>query len=232
MQEWAIYNNRVIESEIGDVHFSTILDQGFVEVYEMSPELHCHGYFEILYAIEDGFYLDTSDGAADMIDPSVICLVPPGIYHGTRPRCLSSKKLALRFRYFKIGKDGITPSLYRSFHERISSCRSVAYFSAEPDLINVLNSLRQEITTQGDATLQYTEAILNQFYLLLMRKICKLNQGIERTDPDVGISDREKRRIQIEDYFHQYYADNITEEHMADAIGLSKRQLSRVLKDI
>ena len=198
----------------------------------MSIEPHSHGYFEILYTIEDGFFLDLSHGITKEMTTLDVCLLPPATYHCTRQRSIQSKKLALRFHYSKAGKTDNSSSLYQIFDTVISSCKEPLFLSNEPDIFNLLNNLRQEMLFIDKATKEYTEALLNQFYILLMRKINKYVLRPSQTSDNDIISHSEKRRIWIEDYFHQYYPLSITEEHMAEKIGLSKRQLSRVLREI
>lgn len=232
MQDVSAYEYRIIESDIADIHLNTILDQGFFRGFEMSPELHCHGYYEVLCSMEDSFFLDMADGVIKEMKKGEFCLLPPGTYHGNRPCSEHSKKLAFRFRYTKNGKLDDETSLYQLFHAAMSSCCDPVFFAKEDDLMAVIDFLQQELNTEENPIKEYTEALLHQFYLLLMRKIYKyMSDSVD--NPKSGVAnDKDLRRILIEDYFLNYYSENITEDHMAEQIRLSRRQLSRVLREI
>ena len=99
-------------------------------------------------------------------------------------------------------------------------------------MANLIHQLRREILNPGRATKEYTEVLLNQLYLVLTRRL-EDRLGTDATVAQAdGEDDREHRRVWIEEYFQQYYGSGITEEHMAQRMCLSKRQLSRVLREI
>ena len=220
----------ILENSMGDLKISSVADLGFFKAFQMSPELHAHSYYEILLALEGGLYLALSDGEGRTLGIGDLCLIPPGVYHGTCPLEESSKKLALRFRYER--ESGNDEALYRRFCGTLSACKDVIHLPDERGMVGLIDQLREEILEPGSATKEYTETLLNQFYLLLMRRL-DARQGLDtETGREKAEDDREERRIWIEDYFQEFYGESITEEHMAEKMNLSKRQVSRVLSEI
>jgi AraC-like DNA-binding protein len=198
----------------------------------MSPELHTHSYYELLISLEGSFFLDLSDGDCKELRSGDFCLIPPGVYHGSRPAGENSKKLALRFRYVRESKQEQRGSLYEMFHRAMKACEDVILFFEDSDMIRRIEELRRELLTQGRATREYTEVLLNQLYLILMRMLddrLDAEAAFKQTDVE---DEREQRRVRIEEFFQNYYGCSITEDHMAEMMCLSRRQLSRVLREI
>ena len=222
----------ILENTMGDLKISSVADQGFYDNFTMAPELHTHSYYEILFSLEGGFFLDLADGACKEVRMGDVCLIPPGVYHGTRSCGDTSKKLALRFRYVREAGQTQSGSLYEIFHRAMTACEDVILFDGDSDMVHQVDELHREILTPGRAMKEYTEVLLNQLYLLLTRKLDRrLQVDVTAKQADVG-DEREQRRIWIEEYFQKYYCSSITEEHMAEQMCLSKRQVSRVLREI
>lgn len=198
----------------------------------MSPALHSHSYYEILYPWEDGFFLDLANGEVREVHMGELCLIPFGVYHGTRPFGAYSKKLALRFGYSKRTDTSETGSLFALFDAVMHTCKDVVIFSDATELADTLDAFRKELLQPLAATEAYREILLNQFYLLLMRRMdVHCGQTFARQSAN-NRDDRAERQIRIEKYFHQYYSQAITEEHMAQLLCLSKRQVSRILREL
>jgi AraC-like DNA-binding protein len=92
--------------------------------------------------------------------------------------------------------------------------------------------LRDEIRAPGIGTKEYIESVLSRLYLLLMRKLCERDERSDEKSQIKNGDEQEKRRLQSEEYFQEYYMQSITEDHMAERMCLSRRQLSRVLREI
>ncbi|MBR2353495.1 MAG: helix-turn-helix domain-containing protein [Clostridia bacterium] len=222
----------IFENSIGDLRISSIADQGFYKHYAMSPELHTHSYYEILFSLEGGFFLNLSDGMGREIPVGSFCLIPPGMYHGTRAGGTASQKLALRFRYTKDTEGREGESLYERFHRVLKEERQTVLFFEDAEIVRCMELLRDEIGSPGIGAKEYIESVLSRLYLLLMRKLCERDGQSDEKSQVKGGDEQEKRRLQSEEYFQQYYTQPITEDHMAERMCLSRRQLSRVLREI
>lgn len=224
----------IIDLRLGDLCIHTVPDKGFYRQYDMSPQLHAHSYYELLFSIEDGFLLDFSEmGEGMTLCVGELCLVPPGIYHGTRPRTEHSKKLALRFRYFRLEEErGRTrESLYEIFHQAMLSYRKAERMKGDGELWTLFETLSRELFSPTVGSDEYVRVLLGQLFLLLIRRVSQGNKELDLS-PEIPMDERESRQIRAEEYFQENFDQPITEEHMAKWFNLSKRQLSRVLQNI
>lgn len=223
----------VFENSIADLKISSILDQGFFQMFGMSPELHSHSYYELLFPADGGFGIELTQREQKRVDKGFFCLIPPGIYHGTYPTSEHSKKLAIRFRYDRIAETEGKVSVYERFHQALSSCREISLFSAGERMNALFFLLQAELGSVQVASGEYLEAIMTQLYICMLRSMGEQQEvalGKERETPICD--DRDQRRIRFEEYFQQHFHEEITEEHMAKEMNLSKRQISRVIREI
>ncbi len=222
----------MFENSIGDLHLCSVPDRGFYQSFGMSPELHAHSYYEILFSTQGGFFVDLSDGTVIDVSMGDLCLIPPGQYHGTRAVSEDTKKLALRFHYVKGTDSRGKESVWELFHRAMSACDRAILITQSGDMRDLLALLQREILSHGPVAREYTQALLSQFYILLLRRWQKFCEScVEDEKPDAW-REREQRRLLVEEYFQEFYAHPITEEHLAERMNLSKRQVSRVLREI
>ena len=222
----------ILENSMGDLRINSVADRGFYEEFNMSPELHVHSYYEILFSLCGSFLLNFSDGNKRELRGGDLCLIPPGVYHGTSACEDGSRKLALRFRYERATEEKSGESLYGLFHRTLSATEEVVCFFDEEEMSDCMERLRRELLSPGSATKAYVEALLSQFYLRLMRQLGE-RLGQAETDKQSGSYDeRSQRQLLIEEYFQENFAQSITEDHLAAEMCLSRRQVSRVLREI
>ncbi len=226
-------NYSLMENTIGDLKISTVLDQGFFQMFGMSPELHSHSYYELLFPLDDGLGVELAQGEIKRVETGTFCLIPPGIYHGTRSIEEGSRKLAIRFRYARHTEGDKEASVYEQFHKALSACGGLSVFSCGEEMRAAVVLIRKELEGKQIASEEYLKAVRTQLYICLLRSLSEQNDEENGARKDSGAQDdREQRRIWIEEYFQQYYAQPITEDHMAQRMNLSRRQVSRVLKEI
>lgn len=221
----------ISETVIGDLKINSVFDRGFLNVFGMFPELHTHSYYELLFAVDDGFFVELEKSDSVYVKSGEFCLIPPEFFHGTRPVSEKSKKLAIRFRFTKDFDISHEPSAYHSFYKSMKNCNSAIVIS-DDNLTSVINLLRCELENGGMASKEMTESLLVQFYIRLLRKFDTEKMSADKLVFDADFNDREFRRIWIEEYFQQNYKYSVTEEKMAEKMNLSKRQVSRILKEI
>lgn len=222
----------ILETVIGDLKINSVFDRGFLNVFGMFPELHTHSYYELLFAVDDGFFVELEKSDSLYVESGGFCLIPPEFFHGTRPASEKSRKLAIRFRFTKDFDASSDISVYQSFYNAMKNCKSAVVLSDNNDMTSVIRLLRSELEKGSIASKEMTEALLVQFYVLLLRKFDTVGESADKMIFDTDFNDKEFRRIWIEEYFQQNYKYPVTEEKMAEKMNLSKRQVSRILQEI
>ena len=76
-------DNFMIDTLVGNLCVRSIFDMGFEQCYTMSPKLHNHSYYELLYAADGTFYVKLSDGNSIQLNEGDFCFIPHNIYHST-----------------------------------------------------------------------------------------------------------------------------------------------------
>ncbi len=224
----------VIVTEIGDLSIHTVLDNGFIQHSELAPEVHSHAFYELLVAVDGQFAADIQDADREargiVLNTGDVCLIPPGIYHSTRGISDSPVKLALRFSCKAAGGSS-RGEVFGDAMRVLCGCTHPRLISPPQKIYGITRELREEINGGGIASREYIGTLLSQLYILLFRLLdtAEAEKGAVSVIPS-GTEDN--RQIQIEEYIFNHFGEQITEEDLAREMHLSKRQLSRVLRQL
>ncbi len=224
----------VIITEIGDICIRTVLDNGFISSSELAPEVHAHAFYELLVAIEGKIAVDIQNvargGSTILMNTGESCLIPPGIYHATRGASDFPAKLALRFGCARLEKRG-NSSVFEDATRALFSYAVPKILSPSAGIYDLTCELRREINSGGIASREYIGVLLSQLYIRLFRLLDVDGEG-KSTESAISADGDDSRQIQIEEYIFTHLCEQITEENLAREMHLSKRQLSRVLRQL
>ena len=219
-------------TKIGDMSVQSILDSGFIRDYELTPVIHVHSYYEIHATVEGVLVIESASGQKTAVPQGCVCLIPPTFYH----RTLSDKqsdgkpcsKLGIRFLIEPASSDS-TDKLYDICRSVLAGCTAPILVQNAGILFESILTIRQECRSNGLAAASCISALLGRLYIELFRSMVK-DSSLHFFSGEHGVKKEEKRRLAIDEYFSCYYRNQITEEDLARYIGLSKRQISRILK--
>ena len=215
-------------TRISELEFNTVMDTGFFGEYTLTPEIHSHPYYELLAALQYDFRVEMLDGDIIEMNPGYLCIIPPGRFHATCADGIMPEKLAVRFSFRKL-KRGEDSGLYRLCGELFQNITApVKVYS--PELCVIMKSLRQELLNAGIASNELVQALFTQLYIGMIRLVSMPSQNVQ---PKKTVTDdKNSRYYKIEIFFTDHYNEQITENDLAVELGLSKRQLSRILRSI
>jgi AraC-like DNA-binding protein len=220
-------NQSIFLLDIEDLHMEAILGGGFWGNYQFASEIHSHTYFELMMCYSGSFSLTLNDGSALTLDADCLCLIPPGVYHCSRDISPDARKSAIRFYCTR----NLTPgSIYSTFTGITQRRTAPVLLGKQPQLMALTALLSQELQKVELARDTCVKAILSQFFVILLRLLCK-DMPIEAPAGAPG-TDPAARRLTIEEFFHSRHSEPITEEDLASLLHISKRQLSRVLRQL
>ena len=213
---------------VADLELHTVMDEAFYGSFTLSPQMHSHPYFEIIMSVAGCFSIDLLDGTSIVMQEGDLCVIPPESIHGTCPIDSSPEKLAVRFSYRKIKGE---PCIFELLDGALAALSGPVHIHGEHSLSELLLTIRRELSASKLASQALVQALLQQFYIYVLRLLC--HRAESRTPPAPPPEDsRISRYYTIEVWLADHYAEPVTENDAARKLGLSKRQLSRVLQDI
>lgn len=216
-------------TRLEDLQIRSILDTGFFHEFEMSPDIHSHAYYELLIGLDEGFQLELSDRNAVKVEAGSCFLIPPGVYHATGQTGSNSRKLAIRFEYMCSEEGKTKDSLYEFWDKAMKRQESVILLGKNGELLRAVMAIYEELDRGGIGHQVYLQALFTRLYVEVLRSLHKQS---EKQNPREHHSAPENdiRGLKIEEYLYDHFAENITEEKLASELGLSSRQLDRVLQ--
>ena len=209
--------------KLEDLRIEAVLDSGFLGDLSFSDEVHAHAYYELVWAVAGSIRIESPQSATVQLCVGEVCLIPSGFYHRVRADEEGSGKLAVRFHCTKAGKG----CLYQNFFGALSQQHTPLFLGNQPQFCLCLQTLRRELCTPDLAQAPYLQSLLVQLFCLLMRQLpTDVQSHSPVTEEDLS------RRLQLEEYLQQNFHAPITEAIAAEYMHLSKRQLSRVIREI
>ena len=211
--------------EIGDLRVEAVLDSGFWNNFQLSPNIHKHNYCELMLCQEGEFAIAPENGTPYPMTPNHICLIPPGVYHCTTNASPDARKLAIRFYCTRALIPG---SMYNAFSTAMENRQTLIPLGRQERFLDLSRQLCQELQSENLGWDSCAKAIVTQLFVGFLRLLCE----DVPSDTEPAPEELSQRRLVIEEFFFFRYADPITEEDLAAHMHISKRQLSRILQKL
>ena len=219
----------VLLTDLENLRIRSVLDTGFFAEFQTTSEIHAHPCIELMIALEGNLTLKLSDGTLLCAKEGELCLIPPMVYHST---CSSDvKKLALRFYCEEIPDFQGESSMAETWNTIQLHLQTATVLTNTHTLCKLLWELRQELSSPRLASGAYIRALLTRFYVDLLRRLSasdESNGSLTEQKQDK----QELRQLRIEEYLFHHYHEQIVEEDLARYMNFSRRQVSRILKQI
>ncbi len=222
--EEIFYSSHSIKIE--NLSLTVSLDNGSIEDRVKDTRSHSHPVFEIQASLSGRFLMETPDGDGAVVEKDTLVLIPPEVYHGIRAST-PAQRFALRFSMLRAEEAG--EDLYGCF----GSVQTLTTLENATELISLMHRIREECLHPGAASLSLRKIYLTEFFLLLYRRLSAAKQSALAREPSLSKSDDSHARYnKIEIFINRHLGDPLCEEQLAEALGLSVRQTSRVVKSI
>ena len=196
------------------------------------PNRHAHTGYEVQAALMGEYDIEFGDGKkVRMKAPGTVCLIPPGCDHSSHYAGPGVRQLGLGMRFnwrHKPGQGELSGLL--DALNRLPKNEPILLTNAK-ELCETLKRFSEELAAPDVGSEVLLDALLRQFYIQLFRalKAATGPRARDRSDHDK----REDRYGKIEEFFHEHYANRtVTEEDLAEYLSVSKRQTSRILRQL
>ena len=224
-----LYENYFYSSytlQIENLSLTVTLDGGICTRTVRQTPLHSHPVFELQAVLNGELSLDIQDADGIRLKKNEICLLPPDLYHGVSPTD-DTERLTLRFSLQRLGDAEGGEDL----HARFARLSHVSCIKDAEAIIRILECIRAEAISPMAASDALCRAYFSELFILLFRRLGTEDSAAPKHS--LGESDDENARYnKIEFMMQQRMAELFREEDLAEALGLSVRQTSRVMQRI
>ncbi len=210
---------------IENLNLTVTLDDGAQKKTVASTSLHSHPVFELHALFSGEIMLDFPGAESIRLSGNDVCLIPPDCYHGVTP-LTDALRITLRFSCVRNQCEGC-----EDLYQRFSRLCTVTLLKNEDQLIPLLLSIREEILSPMAAGAALLRAYLCELFVLLYRRLgerCPTPESNHLSESD----DENARYNKIELLMQWHMGEPFREEDLAEALGLSVRQTSRVMQKI
>lgn len=198
----------------------------------ISPELHSHLYYEVQMAQTGSYCIHFEDKQLFVSGPDTLCLIPPNCYHSCHyTEEETTRQIGLQFRCRqRPGQVHHTP-----LSEAIALLPTDAptLLTGVSHLCTVLSAIADELSAPDLSSESLLESLLRQFYIHLFRSLKKHSSPQKLSSNSLAENDsRSGRYHKIEVFLNDNFAKPVTENDLAEALSLSKRQTSRIMQQL
>lgn len=195
-------------------------------IHPLTPsDLHSHRKFEVQTALAGEYRVDFEDRMLQVGAPDTLCLIPPNRIH----KCSHSSGDAMQIGLHFTVEQKAAPSPLADAVSLLPAQDPVLLTDCVP-LCETLRAFAEELQNPGPASELLLEVLLQKFFILLLRRLQEQTSVSERIQPEYN--PQADRYNAIETFFHTRYQSSITENDLAEALSVSKRHTSRLLRQI
>ena len=221
--EEVFYSSYSIELE--NLSVTITLDGGILEKEISTSPFHDHPVFEMQAVTKGELLLKAQENLPISVKEGGICLIPPDVYHLVSAK-ENTRRLTMRFSFHARPKENC-----EDLFSRFNALKTLTPFENAEPIISLLKNIREETLSQKTASAPLCRAYLCELFLLLYRRLIAVTETEECT-PLSEKDDASARYNKIEILMQQHIREPICEEDLANALGLSIRQTSRVMQNV
>ncbi len=218
--------NTILKIEMGNITVKPVM-QGFWrgENQPGSP-MHNHAAFEFHMLLRGNAILETEQETLQLKEKDSV-LIPPELFHSFKNQEKGSAILSFTFYIEKNRrKNGVD---YESLvEEKIRAVEHPIIFSQNIQIEDSLTKIVANIYIKSLVTEERTKA---QFILLFAEIFLLIDDQTSSVyDYENDAVENDTRIFMIEEYFNEYYMENISLKNLAERLYLSEKQTDKMIK--
>ncbi|MBQ3557591.1 MAG: helix-turn-helix transcriptional regulator [Oscillospiraceae bacterium] len=193
------------------------------------PNRHSHTGYEVQVALEGEYCITFGQQTIRMCAPNALCIIPPGCRHSSEYAGSGVRQMGIGLRFGCRQRQ--SPEEATGLLELMDMLpKTEPVFLTDGELCQTIRRFSEELAAPDVGSELLLDALLRQFYIQMFRALKAMAgpQIRDRSDHDK----REDRYGKIEEFFHEHYAQPVTEEDLAKYLSVSKRQTSRILRQL
>ena len=221
--------NDKLTIEVENLRIYVVLYGGFFyQSSEQSPT-HSHNRYEFHLTIDGCTNLSTNSKEFSL-NSSQACIVAPHVIHTCRPIREKTVKTSFGFSFEKINKK-TKNDIYSIFSKAFCNIEDVRKIDYANKYIPDLNRIMSVFYSRESFALIKLKMYFSLFMFNLADDLLPENEhelSQLNTEPRIEKTDKNIRRIMIEDYINHNYGKEISLESLSKTLYLSKKQTERI----
>ena len=216
----------VLKIEMCNITIKAIMHGFWHGENQPSSRMHNHATFEFHMLMRGNAIMETEGETIELNEKDFI-VIPPEKFHCYK--YLEKGSAVLSFAFF-IEKNGRKSNIDygRLVDEKLKNVGHLIHFSRN---LQIEESLTKIVASVYTKTLVVEEQMKAHF-ILLFSEIFLLIDDRKSTinDSESDLAENDARIFMIEEYFNEYYTENISLKNLADRLYLSEKQTDAMIK--
>lgn len=218
--------NSVLKIELGNITIKAVM-QGFRHGESQPGSLmHNHAAFEFHTVMRGNAILETPTETVFLKEKDSVLIVPE-LFHSFKEQEKGSAILSFAFFVEKSRRKSGTD--YDALIEK--KLRGIEHLIIFPGNLQIEDCLSKIVTNVYADSLVANDRIKAQFMLLFSEIFSFLDdQTTAAYDYEGDVAENDTRMLMIEEYFNEYYMENISLKDLSEHLYLSEKQTDKMIK--
>lgn len=226
--ESASTNLITLTTKIDDLELDMVMNTSTFFMFTLTPEYHSHPCYEMIAAVSGSFRVESLTGEVIEMHPGSVCIIPPDCFHATNSDLPDHEMVVMRFSYKRAAG---APEMFERFDSALKAVTSAARFDDCSRVTDLMLEIRDELFGGSISPRTVASTLMPTLYITLLRRISSVNSAPHKLTADCE-DNKQSRYFRIDRWLSEHHTQPVTADDLAQALNLSKRQLSRVLRDI
>lgn len=187
---------------------------------ERASFIHKHPFYELHIIFESECVIRT-DGGVYNLKPEQFCLMAPGVNHTPKLNAEQMRRICISFEVMQ------KPARLGKWLQQQCQRMPVMIGNAR-GMEETVQALQQEEVRNDSFSGEYTQTLLSVLILQLARAMESSQEPVLTGGTELD----KTRSVLIDQFFNANYFLPAGEEKLADVLGVSRRQLDRILKKL
>jgi len=220
-----------ITDTVGNINFTRQLPlfTGFQEkfVAEDNVIVHSHPYYEMHFIKKNSAQIIINDKAITLMPNDALIIAPDIYHHYLKP----AKPITISTTQFFVSKNKLTakPDYYDLFIAKLKECGGYYHLQNAEKIIDFLQAIADYCSCSSkDFIMDYVNPLFHLVFTELTVQLCQKSEKAIHNYNTVSESDFQLNTIQS--YIFSNYFSDPTLSDLAKILGLSEKQVSRIIK--
>ncbi len=216
----------VLKIEMGNIVIKAVMQGFWTGENQQESPMHNHAAFEFHILMRGSVKLETEQEALELKEKDSV-LIPPGLLHRFKAQVKGSAILSFTF-FVEKGKRENSADYEHLVEDRLRAAERPILFPHNLQIEDNLTKIVANIYTKSLVTEDRTKA---QFILLFSEMFSLIDdRDGAANDYESDAAENDTRVFMIEEYFNEYYMENISLKNLAERLYLSEKQTDKMIK--
>ena len=219
--------NSLLKFDMGNVTVKILLQGLWHWENNIDSTMHNHSSYEFHILMHGRAILETEKNSILLTEKDTV-LIPPEVFHSFIIEEKGSVLISFSF-YADKNRKKHTTDYYQVLQDKLTTVDDIAIIHKNPRIEEYITKIISNLYSEGLVWEDYEKGL----FMLLFSEIFSFlwnNEHLQNENPDTQQYENDTRISLIEEYFNEYYMEDISLKKLSEIMYLSEKQTDRIIR--